>query len=88
MNFSSLSFKGGMQEQALLKSWLCGVFFNHELTLRCNRRMLDYDIGIPQVASKYGKLPPGTRWGLNDVACTGTEESLLDCLHSQVLKLY
>ena len=48
-------------------------------------RMLDYNTGIPQLASKYGNLPPGTRFGFNDVVCAGTEESLLDCPHTQVL---
>ena len=49
--------------------------------------MLDYNIAIPQVASKYGQIPDDTIFGLNEVACTGTEESLLDCPHTKVLKV-
>ena len=47
-------------------------------------RSLGYNIGIPRVASKFGKLPNETQFGFNNLACTGTEESLFQCLHSQV----
>ena len=47
-------------------------------------RSLGYNTGIPRVA--FGKLPNGTRFGLNDMDCNGTEESLLHCPHTQVLK--
>ena len=50
-------------------------------------RSLGYNIGIPRVASKFGTLPNGTRFGFNDMDCTGTEESLFQCPHTQVLKV-
>ena len=49
-------------------------------------RSLGYNTGIPRVASKFGKLPNGTRFGFNNMDCNGTEESLLHCPHTQVLK--
>ena len=47
-------------------------------------RSLGYNTGIPRVA--FGKLPNGTRFGFNNMDCNGTEESLLHCPHTQVLK--
>ena len=48
-------------------------------------RSLGYNTGIPRVA--FGKLPNGTRFGFNNMDCNGTEESLLHCPHTQVLKV-
>ena len=50
-------------------------------------RSLGYNIGIPRVGSKFGKLLNGTQFGLTDMDCNGTEENLLHCPHTQVLKV-
>ena len=43
-------------------------------------RMLGFSGGIPKTGSHFG--PVSTNFAMDNVFCTGTEESLLDCPHS------
>jgi len=46
-----------------------------DATVAC--RMLGYSSGIPTIKSRFGSVP--SDYSMDDVACDGTENSLLDC---------
>ena len=80
IGFFSVQLMGGHEGNVFINNQpVCDDFWDEsDAIVVC--RMLGFSGGVPKTGSHFG--PVSTNFAMDDVFCTGSEESLLDCPHS------